>query len=69
MTHTELIEENARVLIPPLFNNLEIRDILSGLNKLEQAGKLLSGQISFLSFRGWDGDGHCFKFCGEHNWL
>lgn len=51
-SHGELIEENCRVLIPPLFNNLEIKEGLSGLNKLEQPGKNLSGQISFLSFFG-----------------
>lgn len=33
--HGELIEENPRVLIPPLFNNLVIKEGLSGLNKLE----------------------------------
>lgn len=46
----ELIQENPTVLIPPLFNNLEIKEVLSGLNKLEKAGKNLSGQIPFLSF-------------------
>lgn len=35
----ELIEENCRVLIPTLLNNLETQGFLSGSNNLDKAGK------------------------------